>query len=447
MKVSQLMLFGIFFIGISSIDAQEKTSLTLEEAIHMAWTKSNEVSLANTKVSTKKYELQASKNNQYPDFKISGQYQRLTSASINLKANQGNSSTEGLPVVDQLMIGQANASLPIFAGFKIKNSIRVSENLYQAETAAAFQTKEDMAMKVINYYANLYKAQKTVELLKENQKSAQQRVTDFKDLEKNGIIPRNDLLKSQLQVSKVQLSLDEANNNLNIVNFHLVTLLKLPVETKLAIRESDFVNFQMNNIPTSEEPALQNRKDLEAVRFQEKASQANIKIAKSGYYPSIALIAGYTALDLKNVVTVQNAMNFGVGVSYDLSGILKNGTQVKLAESKAIEVQNSEAILTDYIKMEVQKAIEDYDLALKQDVVYEQALEQSSENYRIIKDKYENGLSDTNDLLEADVEQLSSKINKALAKANIIQKYYELLSVTGQLSQTFNLSMAIGAKN
>ncbi|MES2576845.1 MAG: TolC family protein, partial [Bacteroidota bacterium] len=99
-----------------------------------------------------------------------------------------------------------------------------------------------------------------------------------------------------------------------------------------------------------------------------------------------------------------------------------------------------EAILTDYIKVQVQKAIEDYDLALKQNVVYGQAVEQSSENYRIIKDKYDNGLSDTNDLLEADVEQLSSKINKALAQANTIQKYYELLSVTGQLSQTFTIS-------
>jgi outer membrane protein TolC len=448
MKVSQLMLFGIFFIGISSIDAQEKTILTLDEAIHLAWIKSNEVSLANAKVATKKYEYQSTKNNQYPDFKISGQYQRLTSASIDLKANQGSSSSsESLPVVDQLMIGQAQASLPVFAGFRIQNSIKVYENLYQAETASASQTKEEIAMKVINYYANLYKAQKTVELLKENQKSAQQRVLDFTDLEKNGIIPRNDLLKSQLQLSKIQLSLDEANNNLNIVTFHLATLLKLSPDTKLAIRESDFINFQMNNIPTNDEPALLNRKDLEAVRFQEKASQANIKMARSAYYPSIALIAGYTILDLKNVVTVQNAMNFGVGVSYDLSGILKNGTMVKLAESRALEVQNSEAMLTDYIKMEVQKAIEDYNLAQKQNVVYEQAVEQSSENYRIIKDKYDNGLSDTNDLLEADVEQLSSKINKALAKANIIQKYYELLSVTGQLSQTFNLPMAIGTKN
>ncbi|MDD2822343.1 MAG: TolC family protein, partial [Flavobacterium sp.] len=80
MKINQLMLFGIFFIGISTLEAQEKTSLTLDEAIHLAWEKSNEVSLANTKVSSKKYELQSAKNNQYPDFKISGQYQRLANA-------------------------------------------------------------------------------------------------------------------------------------------------------------------------------------------------------------------------------------------------------------------------------------------------------------------------------------------------------------------------------
>jgi outer membrane protein TolC len=96
--------------------------------------------------------------------------------------------------------------------------------------------------------------------------------------------------------------------------------------------------------------------------------------------------------------------------------------------------------LTDYIKIQVKKAIEDYDLALKQKVVYNEAAEQATENYRIVKDKYDNGLSDTNDLLEADVEQLNSKINTALAKANTIQKYYELLSATGQLSQNFNIA-------
>lgn len=411
----------------------------MNEAINLAWTNSNEVTLANTKVTTKKYELQSKKNNQYPDLKLSGQYQRLANAAVDFKLNQNNNAQQ-LPLVNQLMIGQLSASVPVFSGFKIHNSIAVQENLYQDEMATTSQTKDEIALRVIDYYTRLYKAQKTIELLKENQKSAQQRVKDFIELEKNGVIPRNDLLKSQLQVSKIQLNLDEINTNLKIINFYLVTLLKLNPETKLEIRESDFADFEITTIPTNDHLAIENRKDLEALRFQGKASEANIKIAKGSYYPTIAIIGGYTALDLSNVITVQNAMNIGVGISYDLSTILKNGTTVKLAENKFVEVQNSEAMLMDYIKIQVQKSIEDYDLSLKQNFVFSEALEQSAENYRIIKDKYDNGLSDTNDLLEADVEQLSSKINKALAKANTFQKYYELLSATGQLSQTFTIS-------
>ena len=105
MKISRLLLLGIYIIGISSADAQQKTSLTLEQAVQMAWSKSNDVILGNTKVNTKKYELQAAKNSQYPDLKIAGQYQRLTKASIDLKLNQ-NGSSQAPPIVDQLILGQ-----------------------------------------------------------------------------------------------------------------------------------------------------------------------------------------------------------------------------------------------------------------------------------------------------------------------------------------------------
>lgn len=440
MKIRHLIVLGIPLIGIASLKAQEKTSLQLEDAVHLAWSKSNEVALADTKVATKKLELQATKNHAYPDLKASGQYQRLTKASIDFKNNSSSTASDPAPVVDQLMLGQISASLPIFNGFKLRNSIKESDHLYQAEAANALQTKEEVALKVVDFYARLYKAQKTVELIQENKKSAQQRVSDFIELEKNGIIPRNDLLKAQLQLSKLQLSLDNAKSDLNTANYELVTFLKIDSKTKIEVRESDFIDFQMKNIPDSEISALENRKDLEAIRLEEKASLDHVKIAKSGYYPSLSIVGGYTALDLKNVITVQNAMNIGVGLSYDLSGIIKNGTTVKVAQSRALEVQNMEAILTDYIKIEVQNAIEAYDLALKQSEVYKEAVEQASENYRIVKDKYDNGLEDTNHLLEADVEALGSKINQTLAKANVIQKYYALLSVTGQLNQTFNLS-------
>ena len=439
MKVSYLILFGGFFIGISSINAQEKTNLKLEEAIQLAWTKSNEVSLANTKVDTRKNEVQSAKNNQYPDLAISGQFLGLNEPTISSNLNTGGSG-EDTPVPGHVSIAQASLKVPIFAGFKIQNGIKLQDNLFQAENAMASKTKEDVAMRVITYYANLYKSQRTIEIIKENQKSAQQRVTDFIALEKNGIIPRNDLLKAQLQVSKLQLSLDEAINNETIFNYYLVTLLKLPTGTKLVVNEGDLINFPKDEIPTDEKPALENRKDLEAIKFQEKASQNNLNIAKSNYYPTVALTGGYAALNIQHIMTVQNAIFLGVGVSYDLSGILKNGTEVKVAKSKSLEVQTSEELLKDNIRIQVQQAITNYDLAIKQSAVLTQAVEQSTENYRIVKDKNENGLADTNDLLDADVEQLRSKISENISKVDVIQRYYELLSATGQLSQTFNLS-------
>jgi len=446
MKINKLLLLFFLVSGIavsySQKNLKEVQKLNLKEAIDLAINKSHEAQLANTKVDTKKLELQAMKNNQYPDMKISGQYMRLTNASVDLKTNtnSNNSNSGPAPKVNQLILGQANASLPLFSGFKLKNSIKVSDYLYQAETAKSLQTKEEIALKVVEYYANLYRAQKAVDLIKENLKSAEQRVKDFKDLEQNGIIARNDLLKAQLQQSKVQLSLDEAYKNVSVFNYYLITLLQLPEDYKIYIDEHQFDNNEPVNVIKNEEDGLKNRKDLEAIRWIQKANESSVKIAKSGYFPSIALVGGYTTLNLQNAVTVQNAINVGLGLSYNLSSIFKNGKEVKIAKNKALETQQSEAVLSENIKIQVQQSIENYNLALKQNLVYEEAIGQATENYRIVKVKYDNGLSNTTDLLEADVEQLNSKINYAYSKANVMLKYYEMQFEAGKLIQSFQLT-------
>ena len=98
------------------------------------------------------------------------------------------------------------------------------------------------------------------------------------------------------------------------------------------------------------------------------------------------------------------------------------------------------AILSDKIKEEVQEANANYELAIQQKEVYLKAQEQATENYRIVKDKYDNGLSTTNDLLEADVDQIQAKINYAIATSDIQEKYYELLYQQGKLTQSFNVN-------
>jgi len=427
MNHNKFIILALFLFGF--IQAQENKQLSLQEAITLGTTKSNQAVLADTKVKTSEWELKTVKNNQLPTVSLSGQFFKLTQA--NVKGNLLPESGGGLDV-SQLAIGQATASVPVFNGFKIQNGIKASKNLNQAEISNAEHTKEQIALYVTQLYFGLYKTQQMIALTEDYLKSAHQRVVDFQAMEDNGLLAHNDLLKAQLQESDIELSLATAKKNNSVLNFQLVNFLQLPEGTKVIISDEEFSSLQ-----TLSDNSIQ-RKDLEALTYQEKAAKNNIKIAQANYYPSLNLIGGYIALDVKNALTVTNAMNFGAGISYDVSSIFKNKKNVEKAKSQALQTENQIAILSDKIKEEVQEAKENYTLAIKQKEVYEKAQVQAEENYRIVKDKYDNGLSNTNDLLEANVDQLQAKINYTISTSDILQKYYELQFQQGKLTQTIN---------
>ena len=438
MKSKSLVLMCCLFLGFQSFSQENKT-LSLKEAVDIALNNSDDAKLAETTIKTASEELKVTKNNQYPEFSLSGQYQYLTSPDIDLQLAVGNSNpTEGeaedvgTPDINQIMLGQASVSMPVFSGFKLKNAVAASINNFEATSLEAASSKERIALQTISTYLNLYKAQQMVAVVKENLKSAQQRVKDFSAMEENGLLARNDLLKAKLQEANIHLTLKEAQKNVRILNFRLATFLKLPEEFTFKLPEGT-----IGITPAIENSAI-HRADLEALEYRQKASENNIKIAKADYYPSIALIGGYAALDIQNALTVTNAMNIGVGVSYDISKIFKAKNDVKLAQHKAEELQYNIAKAKDKVKIQVKNAEEEYQLALTQFEVYSQSQEQAEENYRIVKDKYDNGLVDTNDLLEADVDQLQSKINKTNAQADISLKYYQLLQAEGLLTNKFN---------
>jgi outer membrane protein TolC len=441
MTKSKLLLIPLLLLASTHSQAQDKKLLTLKEAVEIAVTNSDAAALAKTKVTTSQLELETTKNNQYPSLKASGQYLRLSSAHVDSNIQSSNTSGSGsnaAPLkIDQLVLGQVNMTMPVFNGFKLKNSIEASQSMYKAETFAEKHSKEEIGLEVVSLFSTLYKAQQITDLIEDNLKTAEQRVKDFKAMEENGLIARNDLLKAQLQQSNIQLSLDNAKKNTAIANYRLITLLKLPENTAVEIDIEAIKREMQSNIGNT---TTGERNYLKAMELRKAAAESGIKIAKGNYYPSLSLTGGYIAFDLNNVLTVTNAMNVGVGVSYDLANIFKNSKQIKLAQSKAKETEVEVALLNDQIKEETFQAKENYTLSLKQSTVYEKALEQATENYRIVKDKYDNSLADTNDLLEADNQQLQAKINQALSKADIAQKYYELQFANGKLINSLSIN-------
>lgn len=425
MKINKYIVLSLFSIG--GLYAQEKRTLSLNEVISIASTQTTSAQLSDIKVKTKEFELQVAKNKQLPDFKISGQYQRLSTANVDLKMpSEGNGG--GLKV-NQLMLGNASLSYPLFAGFKIKNSIELSKNVLEAEKNMAEFTKEEVVHQAVKLYVDLYKAQQSQILIQENIKRATQRVNDFKAMMNNGIIAKNDYLKAELQVSNYKIAFEEAVSNEEIISYELALLLKMNESTRFDIKESELVVLE--NAANSTD-----RKDVKALNSQIEAAKNNVKIAQGNYYPAISLMSGYIALDMKNVVTVTNAMNFGVGVSYDVSSLFKNNKEIKVAKSRVEELEYTLTNLNDKVKLEIKEADTNLKLAKNQYKVYQEAVNQATENFRIIKDKHDNGLADTNDLLDAETQQLQSQISETYGKANILLKYMDLQAAQGTIIQS-----------
>ena len=352
------------------------------------------------------------------------------------RAPDTSGNSKSIPSVNQAMYGIANISYPIFTGGKIRYGIESAKFLQQAILLDGQQDKEAVILNTINAYINLYKASVTVNVVKENLAQSEQRDSVFRRLEQNGLLARNDLLKAELQTSNISLSLLDAENNLKITNINIQLMLGLPEGSVILTDASTFEkNIDAKTIGEYEQLALQNRKDIQSLSLREKVATSGISLARADLYPSIALTGGYVAANIPHLLTITNAVNIGVGLQYNLGSLWKTKAKISQAQAREREIAANEAQLFNAIKLQVNNYFENYLLSRKKIDVYKNAVVQAEENNRITKNKFDNALVNTTELLDANVLLLQTKINLAVAKADVVLAYSKLLEATGTLLQ------------
>src|SRR5262249_31488057 len=154
--------------------------------------------------------------------------------------------------------------------FRIKYGVESARYLEQAAKLDVQNDKEEVVLNTANAFSALFKAREYVGLVQQNLKQQQQRVTDFTNLEKNGLMARNDLLKAQLQASNVELTLLEAQNDLAITYTNVNLLLGLPEGTEVSPDTSGFHIADPGTLAQWEQTAQQSRKDIAALTLREK---------------------------------------------------------------------------------------------------------------------------------------------------------------------------------
>jgi outer membrane protein len=407
--------------------AQSSKFLTLSEAVELCLQNNKQLKLNKVKVESATASTVEARERRLPDLAGSANYIRLTKPTIG--GPLGNTAS---PNIDEAAYAMVSGSIPLFTGFRTKNGIESAKYLEEATKLDAENDKDAVIQNTVAAYSNLYKAQSTVSIVRENLKQAELRTADFTNLEKNGVIARNDLLRVQLQQSNVQLALMDAESNERLANLNMNIMLGLDDNTLLQLDSTSFV--ELNDARTFsefEQVALMNRHDLAALKYREQSASAGIRMAKADYYPSLKLTGGYFAANIPNLFSISNAWNAGLGLSYNVASFWKTGAKVKSAKIRLAEVKASQDLMNDRVKMEVAQAFEGYILSKKKIEVYAQALEQATENNRITKNKYRNNLVTTTDLLDAFVQQLLANLDYANSKADAAVAYRRLLQTSG----------------
>ena len=190
----------------------------------------------------------------------------------------------------------------------------------------------------------------------------------------------------------------------------------------------------VQSIEEYEKQALDQRKDIRMrCRSVAKPQLQPSKAQKENIIPALPSSGGYVAADIPGLLTITNAVNVGVGVQYSLSSLWKTKAKLQQAKAREQQVAADQELLNDNIRYQINEAYQGYLLGQKKIDVYVKAIEQANENYKITRNKYNNSLVTTTELLDADVAQLQARLNYAFAKADLVVAYNKLLQSAGLL--------------
>jgi outer membrane protein len=436
MTAKKYFIFTSLVLLAPALFAQDSLHLKLDNAIALSLKNSKQLRISQSHIDQASALLQQAKDARLPDVKVNGSWLQLNHPNVNLNTKSATNTGSGTEVArpSSAVFGMATASLPVYAGSRIKYGIEAAHFLEEAMKLDAEHDKGKIMLNTINAYTNLYKALTAVKLVNDNLVQSQQRDKDFSNLEKNGLLARNDLLKAQLQTSNIELELVNAENNLRLSMVSLNLIMGLPERTILSVDTSSIQSAtDIKSIENYEQLALSNRKDIRATAMRHEAATVQVKEARSEYYPSIGLTGGYIAADIPKLLTVTNALNIGVGVQYNLGSLWKTKSKIQQAKAVENELAANQEILEDNIRMDINQAYEDYFSAKKRNEVQANAVENAKENYRITKNKYDNNLVTTTELLDASTALLEARINLENAKADIFSAFNTLQQRSGLL--------------
>jgi outer membrane protein TolC len=427
-------------LTIFSTEAQNRT-ISLEEAVRLGVQNSKQLKLSQNKIDQAVSQLEQAKDETLPTAKVSAGYSHalMLSRSFALPTSDGSDpKSMKFPFDNTLYQATLSVNEPIFNGHRYRYAKESANLLIQSSKLDAEKDKDEIVYNVINAYINFYKIQQNQKIVVQNLEDVEQKLTEIKKYESQGLATKNDVLRFQLQKSNIQLQQIELDNNRKVVNYNLDILLGLPENTTVQVQDVIY-KLDMNDRPdVYMKQALQDRKEFGSLNYQDKIAEVNIKKVHDEKLPTVGIGGNLYYINPSKALIPKSATYLapfvvGVNASWDITGFFKNKNKLTEANLQKQEVAATRDLLTDQVKMDVNRSYIQYQQTLEKIKVLNDAVVQATENERITESKYKNNLVTTTDRIDAQTLLYESRLNLELAKADATAAYYTLLKTTGHI--------------
>jgi outer membrane protein len=422
--VRKVMVVFVFFtlMGGLALGDDESKVFTLKEAVEVALERSPSLHSAREGVKGADSLRKAALTDFFPTFRTEYGFTYLNTAPYftgagGIRATVGTRSnyswTTGL---DQ----------PLFRGGALYWSHRLAKLGVDLSKVFWELVKQDLVLQVKDAYFNILKAEKIRQVAVQAVEQLESQLKVSRAFYDVGVIPKNDLLQTQVRMAQARQDLTSAEVQLSVTKASFNTLLRRDV--RMEVRVEDILGYRPMEIPFEEclGEARKNRPELMEAELNVKKAEKEVWLARSEYFPTIGLSGNYERVGDDPSVSGSNfedkdSWNIAAYARWTFWQWGKKRHLVREKETRLVQAKDAVVQVEDGISLEVKDAYLRLTEARDKIDVAKLAIEQAEENFRINQERFKEQVATATDVLDAQTLLTEAKSNyfNALSDYNI----------------------------
>jgi len=425
--LSLMLLLGPVMVQASGLPQ----TLNLDESIQQAFKESPALRSAQVAIQGAEFKKDQARSGFLPKLGTQYNYSHVDKAPFVRTPAQNYGSIQ-IPSSTTTIGTQDNYALylileqPIFTGMAITRNYELAELGVDVSRIKLAQERLNLAYKVKEAYWNILKAQKLYMVADQTVSQIADHVRVAQDYYNVGLIPLNDLLKSEVQLADAKQNLIKAENSLLLAKSNFNTLLRLPFEKDTEVQ--DILTYQPFTRPWEDclQEALKRRPEIREIETQIEMAQKNIQLAQSEYFPQVVLQGRYIKQGDSPGVS---GSPFVYADNWDIVAAMKwnlwEWGRTHYLEQERIkqreQVKETLTQIKDFIRLEVKDAYLILREAEKSFTLAEKSIAQAEENHRISEFRYREQVATSLEVLDAQtlLTQAKNNLYQALYAYNL----------------------------